>query len=115
MSTLDLNFKEYFQIAIKPEGMAKNAFITSNGCFGLSGAPSKFQKTINTNLRLLLGKGVLIYLDNFIVMITAYEEHLRLLRDFFTFLKNAGLRMKSEKCKNTRKKLFGYQNYAKGN
>lgn len=94
--------------------MAKSAFITSNGCFGLkgmsfglSGAPSKFQKTINTNLRPLLGKGVLMYLDNFIVMATTYEEHLRLLRDFFTLLQNAGLKMKSEKCKNTRKKLFG--------
>lgn len=54
--------------------------------FSLSGAPSKFQKTINTNLRLLLGKGVLIYLDNFIVMATTYVEHLRLLRDFFYFV-----------------------------
>lgn len=55
--------------------------------FGLSGVPSTFQKTMNTILKPILGAVVLVYLDDIIVMAATFEEHLRLLREVFTFLR----------------------------
>lgn len=91
---------------MKSDNTAKTDFITSNGCFvfkrmsfGLSGAIYMFQKVMNTILRLLLGSGVLVYLEGIIVMAAIFQEHLRLLREVFTLLHNAGLTVKLEKCK----------------
>lgn len=112
ISTLDLTSGN-FQIAVKPDDVTKPAFITKKGCFtfkrmsfGLSGAPSNFQKAMNTILRSLLGKGVLLYLDDIIVMAAIREEYLMLLRKVFTLLRNAGLSEKLEKCKFLRKQII---------
>lgn len=73
--------------------------------FGLSRALSTFQKAMNTIFKPLLGKGILVYLDDFIVISATFDEHLRFLREAFTLLKNAGLTVKLEKV----------QVYAEGN
>lgn len=67
---------EYFQIAVKTEDIAKTAFIMRNGCFTfkdefyLFGASSTFQKAMNRILRLLIGKGILFYLND---MVATFE------------------------------------------
>lgn len=88
VSTSDLT-SGYFQIAMKPVDIAKTALITSNNyfagkrmSFGLSGAPSTFRKVLNTTLKSLLGKVVLLYLDDIIAMAATFEKHLRILRKF---------------------------------
>lgn len=40
--------------------------------FGLSGAPSTFHKAMTTTLRPLLGKDVLVYLDDIVVMVATF-------------------------------------------
>lgn len=71
--------------------------------FDVSGIPSTFEKTINTIHRPLLSKEVLIYLGDIIVMEATFEEHLRLLREIFTLLRNARLTVNFDKCKFFRK------------
>lgn len=63
--------------------------------------------TMNTILRPLLGKRV--YLGDVIVMAATFEEYLRLLREVFTMMRNAGLTVKLGKCTFLRKgiTLFG--------
>lgn len=107
MSKLDLT-SGYFQIGMKPEDIAKIVFITRNGCFafnrmifGYSGALSTFQKAMNTMLKPLIGKGVLVYLDDIIIIIMAatFEQHLRLFREVFTLKSIKGTTHgKFEKC-----------------
>lgn len=111
MPTLDLT-SSYFQIGMMPEDMAKSTFITSNGCFdfkrmsfGLSGALYTFQKAMNTILKHLIGKSALVYLDDVIVPAATFEEHLRLLREVLSLLRNAGLTVKLEKCTFLKKKI----------
>lgn len=67
--------------------------------------PYTFEKTTNTILKPLLGKGVLVYLDDIIVMAAMFEDRLRLRREVFTLLRNAGLSVMVEKCKFMRKEI----------
>ncbi|GFW43015.1 retrovirus-related Pol polyprotein from transposon 17.6 [Trichonephila clavipes] len=66
MSTLDLK-SGFFQLAINPRDIEKTAFITRNGTFaflrmpfGLSGAAPNFQKAIDTILKPVMGRFVVI-------------------------------------------------------
>lgn len=84
MSALNLT-SVHFYIAMKSEDIAKTAFITSTECFsfkgmsfGLSEALLMFQKDRNTILKLLFGKGFLVYRDGIIVMAATFEEHWKL-------------------------------------
>lgn len=102
ISTSDLTSR-YFQIAMKPEGIAKTALITSNdycACkrmsLALSGPPSTFRKAMNTIHKSLLDKVVLVYLDDIIVMAATFEEDTK---EVFTLFRNAGLAVRLEKCK----------------
>lgn len=60
---------------------------------------------MDTILRLLLSKLILVYLDDIIVMAATFEEHLRLVRKLFTLLGNAGLTVKLDTCKFLRKEI----------
>lgn len=60
---------------------------------------------MNTILKPLNAKDVLVYLDDIIVIATTFEEHLGLLREEFKSFINAGLTVKLEKCKLMRKEL----------
>lgn len=60
-------------------------------CFGLSGRPSTIHKAMNNTFRPLLVKGVLVYLDDILVVVATFKEHLKLLREVFTLLRIAGL------------------------
>ena len=103
-STLDL-MSGYWQCQLTPEAKEKTAFITFGGLyefevmpFGLSNAPSTFQRLMETTLRDLNWKSCLIYLDDVIVFSHTFEEHLNHLAQVFDRLREANLRLKPSKC-----------------
>ncbi|GFT68072.1 retrovirus-related Pol polyprotein from transposon 297 [Trichonephila clavipes] len=111
MSTLDLR-SGYFQLAISPKDIEKTAFITRNGTFaflrmpfGLSGAAPNFQKAIDIILKPVIGRFVLVYMDDVIITSPAFKDHLDHLNQVFTLLRDAGLTLNKEKCHFARDKL----------
>ncbi|GFS66701.1 retrovirus-related Pol polyprotein from transposon gypsy [Trichonephila clavipes] len=111
MSTLDLK-SGYFHLAINPRDIEKTAFITRNGTFaflrmpfGLSGAAPKFQKAIDIILKPVLGRFVSSYMDEVIITVPSFNEHIDHLNQVFTNLRDAGLILNKEKCHFARDKL----------
>ncbi|GFX35251.1 retrovirus-related Pol polyprotein from transposon opus [Trichonephila clavipes] len=111
MSTLDLR-SGYFQLAISPKDIEKTAFITRNGTFaflrmpfGLSGAAPNFQKAIDIILKPVIGRFVLVYMDDVIITSPSFKDHLDHLNQVFTLLRDAGLTLNQEKCHFARDKL----------
>ncbi len=95
----------YHQIAVAPPDRHKTAFITRYGLyefnvlpFGLTSAPSTFQRAMNTLLRDLLDRGVIVYLDDILVYTKTKEEHLILLRKLFEKLRLNKFYAKLSKC-----------------
>jgi hypothetical protein len=81
-STLDL-CSGFHQIPMHPDDCCKIAFQTHAGhykfkfmSFGLTGAPHSFQKAMNSTLKHLLRKSVLVFFDDILVYSKSYEEHL---------------------------------------
>ena len=103
-STLDLQ-SGYWQIEVKEEDRPKTAFITRHGLyeyvtmpFGLSNAPSTFERCMELVLRGLQWKTLLIYLDDVIVYSSTVSQHLEQLEEVFQRLAAAGLKLKPSKC-----------------
>ena len=65
-------------------------------CFGLSSAPAIFQGIIKQILRPV--KGVQPYLDDIALKGANLDDHLRILRHVFQTLRQAGVKLKREKC-----------------
>ena len=81
-SSIDLQ-SAYHQMRLKPEDVPKTAFATPFAlfeytvlCFGLTNAPATVQSVMNDVLRDVLGKFVLVYLDDIVVFSKTEEEHL---------------------------------------
>ena len=94
----------YFHIGLKDSAKQKSAFILSSlgkyqfnrVPFGLAQAPAYFQKLINDVLKgcnFAMG-----YLDDIIIYSRSEKEHLEHLKEIFTRLKTAGLKLKLKKC-----------------
>ena len=103
-STLDLKWG-YHQCQIEESDIPKTAFICCEGLFeytkmamGLKNAPSCFQRLLETVFVDMLGKGVLVYIDDLILFTNTEEEHELLLEKVFKRLVQAGLSLKPEKC-----------------
>ena len=103
-ATLDLA-SGYWQVAVAPEDRPKTAFSTSQGLFewtvmpfGLCNAPSTFERLMDSILKELLGKSVVVYLDDVIVFGTTFEELLLRLKEVFQKIREAGLKLKPKKC-----------------
>ena len=103
ISTLDLA-KGYYQIPVKPEDQEKTAFVTSIGKyeflkmpFGLKGAPSTFQRTMDDLLRphKLFSSA---YIDDIVIYSPTWNDHLSHLRAVLTTLRMSGLTVKLRKC-----------------
>lgn len=88
-----------------PSDQEKTAFTTFHGLFeftvmpfGLCNAPATFQRLMETVLHGLLGKFVSVYLDDIVIYSPTVKEHLKHLSAVFDRLRQAGLRLKPNKC-----------------
>ena len=102
-STLDLR-SGYYHIGLSDSAKPKTAFVVSGMGkyqfnrvpFGLAQAPAYFQKLINevlTDCDFAMG-----YLDDIIIFSKTEEEHLEHLEIIFSRLREAGLKLKLQKC-----------------
>ncbi|XP_073500291.1 uncharacterized protein [Phyllobates terribilis] len=66
--------------------------------FGLTNAPAFFQNLINDILRPLIGKNVVVYLDNILIYSPDLESHWRSVREVLQLLMDNSLFAKLEKC-----------------
>ena len=103
-SLLDLR-SGYHQIRLTPEDVPKSAFITPFGLyefkvlpFGLSNAPAIFVKYMSKVLGPLLGKCVVVYLDDILIFSDTPEQHLVHLEQVFQILSANKLFVKASKC-----------------
>ena len=104
-SKLDL-ISGYWQVEMSPEHQEKKtAFCTTEGLFdfnvmpfGLCNAPATFQRLMDMVLAGLQWSSCLVYLDDIIVIGKTFEDHLINLREVFKHLKEAGLKLKPDKC-----------------
>jgi len=103
-SSLDL-LSGYHQVRLRPEDQPKTAFRTPLGLFefkvlpfGLTNAVSVFSSVMNDVFKDMIGRNVLIYLDDILVYSQTPEEHLVHLRAVLERLRAHQLSAKLSKC-----------------
>lgn len=103
-SKLDLR-DGYHQIPMKESDRQKTAFTCRYGSyqftvmpFGLSSAPSTFQRMMNRVFFDLLDEGVLCYLDDLLIYSKTVEQHKIVLDKVFSLLARHKLYIKESKC-----------------
>ena len=103
-STLDLR-SGYHNIPIKEADRDKTAFITRRWCFrykvmtfGLTCAPSMFQRLMDLILCGLTYESCLVYLDDIIVFARDFQIHQERLQEVFQRLRRASLKLRHAKC-----------------
>ncbi|XP_059055505.1 uncharacterized protein LOC131849440 [Achroia grisella] len=96
----------YYQIPIAEASQEKTAFVTPDGQyqftrmpFGLVNAPSVFQRTMNKILADAKIKYALIYMDDFLIPATSFEQGLDRLEEVLALIKRGGLTLKLSKCR----------------
>ena len=104
MSFLDA-FQGYHQIPLALDDQEKMAFIIPIGNyhykvmpFGLKNARFTYQRMMTRMFESLLGKNIMIYIDDMVVKSKMVSEHLGDLRIIFEILRNYKLRLNSSKC-----------------
>ena len=103
-TTLDLA-SGYHQIAVKEADIPKTAFRTQRGQFefvvmpfGVTNAPSTFQRMMNELFKEEMDKFVLVYLDDILVFSATLEEHIEHIRKTLDRLRKAKLYARLHKC-----------------
>ena len=115
-STIDLK-AGYWQIPMAEEDIEKTAFVCEQGLFeftrmpfGLTSAPSQFQRIMNKILSGFIGKFVFVYLDDIVIYSQTPEEHAHHLRLVLNRLAEYHLKVNREKCTfcSTEVELLGF-------
>ena len=103
-STFDMR-SSYHQVRVAPEDMDKTAFICPRGTyrfktmpFGLCNAGATFQRLMDIVMTGLNMEICLVYLDDIIGYSKTTEGHLKRLEEVLLRLRQAGLKLKPEKC-----------------
>ena len=121
-TTMDME-QGFHQVRMAPEDRHKTAFRTFMGqfewCvmpFGLKGAPGTFQSIMNSIFFDLLGKGVLVYMDDVLIYSKTFDQHLDLLDNVLQRLSQHQMYPKLSKCKFAAQSIqyLGYQVGADG-
>ena len=73
--------------------------------FDLTGAPATFLKAMNTTLRSLLRKCVLVFFDDILIFSRTYEEHLEHIRQVLELLQRDQWQVKMSKCRFAQRQL----------
>lgn len=117
LSSLDIK-SAYWQIPLHPDSQPYTAFTVPNRglfefCrlpFGLTTAPSVFQRIIDRVIGADLEPYVFTYLDDIIVISPTFEKHLEILKIVFDRINNAGFTLNRNKCQFCRPeiKYLGY-------
>ena len=94
----------FWHIEMDPKSIDKTAFVTNEGHyewlvmpFGLKNAPATFQRIIQNTLGPLLYKGVINYLDDFIIYSETFDQHMVLLEECFKRLRANNIKLKLSK------------------
>jgi hypothetical protein len=103
-SKLDLR-AGYHQIRLAPGEEFKTAFQTHSGLweykvmpFGLAGAPATFLGAMNTTLRPLLRKCVVVFFDDILVYSNSLADHMIHLKSVLQLLRQDSWQVKRSKC-----------------
>ncbi|KAH9246539.1 hypothetical protein BASA81_015914 [Batrachochytrium salamandrivorans] len=103
-TTLDLR-GAYNLLRIKEGDESKTSFITKYGQFeflvmpfGLANAPAQFQRMMNSLFRNVIGKHVLVYLDDIVIYSDNMSDHIVQVHNVLRVLQDNGLYCKAEKC-----------------
>lgn len=95
----------FFQIRIHPRDTHKTAFTTPEGhfefdrmAFGLKNTPPEYQRLMFEIFHGLIGKGLFIYIDDFVIYAKTLEEHERLFNEVMNRLRRAKLKLNPRKC-----------------
>jgi len=103
-SKLDLA-SGYHQLRVAPEHVSRTAFNTSLGSyqwkvmpFGVSNAPSTFQRLMNVLFSQFSHKFVKIFVDDIIIHSQSMKEHVEHLKNVFEVLRKNNLFCKPSKC-----------------
>lgn len=105
-TTLDLR-NGFHHVKMSEDSIPYTAFVTPLGqfeyCnmpFGLKNAPAVFQRFINTIFRGLIDAGkIVIYLDDISIATETFEEHIEILTEVLTLVREYGLELNLVKCK----------------
>ena len=104
-SSIDLQ-SAYYQVRLKPEDVPKTAFTTPLGlfefrvlCFGLTNAPGTFQNIMKDVLGDVIGKFVIVYLDDIVVFSKNQAEHYKHLELVLQLLREHELYANMSRCK----------------
>jgi hypothetical protein len=104
-SSMDLA-SGYWQIEMDEKDAQKTAFITGEGLyewvvmpFGLCNAPSTFQRMMHEVLGELIYTKAPVYIDDVNTHSKTFEQHMQDLEEVFLRIKEAGLKLRADKCK----------------
>lgn len=103
-STLDFS-NGYWQIEVAEEDRPKTAFTTGRGLYqwrsmpmGLTNSPATFQRMMELVLRGLPWQVCMVYLDDVLIFSPTFDDHMVSLREVFSRIQAAGLKLNPKKC-----------------